>query len=706
MQLSIVIVNYNVQYFLEQALRSVQQAMAGLDVEVFVVDNNSVDNSVSMVREKFPEVKLIANQENTGFAVANNQAIRQSTGRYVLLLNPDTVVREDTLRKCLDFMEAHPQAGGLGVKMIDGSGKFLPESKRGFPSPFVAFCKTFGLSALFPKSRVFNRYHLGFLDPDQTHEVEVLAGAFMMLRRSVLNEIGLLDEAFFMYGEDIDLSYRIVKAGYKNYYFADTTIIHYKGESTKKGSLNYVRTFYNAMIIFARKHFTGRQARLFIAMIYGAIYLRAGMTLCTQFFKKSAIPLMDAALMMGGLLFFKYFWARYYYKDPGYYDPKFVWFNMPFYTAMWMGAIFFSGGYDEPSNLRRLVRGLFIGTLLLSAVYGFLPLELRPSRAILLLGAVWAVAGTVALRTALHFIATGNLSVGRAKPGNLVIVGSPQESERVRSLLAQASVQKNFIGTVRPPGPPAPSRQNAHGHDLADLGRLDEVVQIFKIDEIIFCSSDVRSEDIMQWMSRLGPGIDYKIVPRESISIIGSSSKDSAGELYTIEIRFNIASPTARRNKRMTDLLLAALFTFAALPLLFFVKKRRGFLSNLALVFLGKKSWTGYASVENDSTVRATVGSKSTSMEQSEPARKSSDQGGAAPSQRNHARPDAVPPSAHYHLPNIRPGVLTPLDELGNRQLDGPTIQRLNFLYAKDYDVWRDVEIIWKGLRNLGRQQR
>ena len=657
MQLSVIIVNYNVQYFLEQALLSVRKAADGLEAEVFVVDNNSVDNSVAMVREKFPEVILIANQQNTGFSTANNQAIRQARGRYLLLLNPDTVVREDTFRKCLEFMDAHPEAGALGVRMIDGSGKFLPESKRGFPSPFVAFCKTFGLSRLFPTSKVFNRYHLGYLDERETHEVDVLAGAFMLLRREALEKAGLLDEAFFMYGEDIDLSYRVVQAGYKNYYFAGTTIIHYKGESTKKGSLNYVRTFYQAMIIFARKHFRGREARLFIAMIYGAIYLRAGITLASGFFKKSALPLLDAALMLGGLLFLKNFWASYYYQDPDYYDLSSVWFNMPFYTALWVGSVFFSGGYDDPFNLRRLVRGLLLGTLLLSAIYGFLPLELRPSRAILLMGAAWAIAGTALARTILHFAKTGNLEVGRQRPDNLVIAGSAAESERVRSLLGLAGVQKNFIGTVSPLsarelGLPEEAFSRSF---LATMEQLEEVVQIFKTDEIIFCSRDVSSEQIMAWMSRLGPGISYRIVPMESLSVIGSSSRDAAGELYTIEIRFNIAGRTARRNKRLLDLLLSLILLVLFLPFFFLVKNGAGLLKNLGQVLLGKKSWVGYA----------------------------------------HA--------ASGVLPGIRTGILTPLDALGTRKLDAATIQRLDFLYAKDYDAWRDLEICFRGWRELGR---
>ena len=219
----------------------------------------------------------------------------QSRSEYVLLLNPDTLVEEDTFSKCLAFMDSHPDAGALGVKLIDGSGKYLPESKRGFPIPWVAFCKTFGLSSVFPKSRLFNRYYLGHLPADKTNPVDVLVGCFMFMRRSALDRAGLLDEAFFMYGEDIDLSYRIKQAGFENYYFPETQIIHYKGESTKKGSLNYVRTFYQAMIIFTQKHFTGPRAGLFVLMLEAAIWLRAGLTLLRHTWQKAWLPALDAA---------------------------------------------------------------------------------------------------------------------------------------------------------------------------------------------------------------------------------------------------------------------------------------------------------------------------------------------------------------------------------------------------------------------------
>lgn len=651
MDLSVVIVNYNVRYFLEQALLSVRRAIGALEVEVWVVDNNSVDDSVSMVREKFPEVRLIVNTDNTGFAVANNQAIRLCSGRYILLLNPDTVVEEDTFQKCVAFMDTYPDAGGLGVRMIDGSGKFLPESKRGFPTPWAAFCKTFGLSRLFPRSQKFNQYHLGYLDEHQTHEVEVLAGAFMLMRSSALEKAGLLDEAFFMYGEDIDLSYRLIKAGYKNYYYPHTSIIHYKGESTKKGSLNYVRVFYQAMIIFARKHFVGRQARLFVLMLQVAIYFRAAITLIGNLFRQAYLPVMDALLMWSGLAFTKHFWAVYHFKNPDYYDNSVLYIHFPIYVIIWITGIYLNGGYDAPLQLRRLVRGLLGSTLLLAAIYGLLNQAYRPSRALLLLGAAWAMAGVVGLRLLLHLFKYGNLNLGRERLKNLVIVGSLQESARVNELLHKAGVLKNHIGLV------APREIKDQASYLGNLSQLAEIAHIYQIQEIIFCSKDVAVQDIMYWMSKLGPDIDYKIVPEESLSIIGSSSKNTAGELYTIEIKFTIATPAGRRNKRLFDLGFC-LFLLLTLPIqLLIIKHPLGLLANLWQVLGGRWSWVGYA--------------------------------------------PAV--SGYQSLPALRRGVLSPLDGLYVQHLPPDAAQRLNFFYAKDYDQGRDLEICWKGYRRLGR---
>ena len=273
--LSIIIVNYNVKYFLEHCLNSVITATKSIDSEILVVDNHSSDGSVEYLKPKFPEVTFIENYENVGFSKANNQALKIANGRYVLLLNPDTLVQSETFIRCIEFMDSHHDAGALGVKMIDGKGKFLPESKRALPTPFVAFCKVFGLSALFPRSKTFGRYHLGYLSNNQEHVVDVLSGAYMFMRKETLSKTGFLDESFFMYGEDIDLSYRISSSGYCNYYFPGTSIVHFKGESTKKRSINYVIVFYKAMKIFASKHFSGKGVSIYNTAINFAIYLRA-----------------------------------------------------------------------------------------------------------------------------------------------------------------------------------------------------------------------------------------------------------------------------------------------------------------------------------------------------------------------------------------------------------------------------------------------
>jgi GT2 family glycosyltransferase len=255
LQLSIIIVNYNVQYFLEQCLYSVTKACRNIDAEVFVIDNNSTDDSKSFFSDKFSSVKFIWNTENIGFAKANNQGLQLCSGKYILFLNPDTIVPEDCFSKCINFLESNMQIGGLGIKMIDGAGKFLKESKRGFPTPFASLYKLCGLTKVFPTSPLFAQYYLGHLNENKNQEVNVLAGAFMMIPKKVLDAVGSFDEIFFMYGEDIDLSYRIQKAGFKNCYFADSTIIHFKGKSTNKSSLEYLRHFYKAMHLFSKKHY-------------------------------------------------------------------------------------------------------------------------------------------------------------------------------------------------------------------------------------------------------------------------------------------------------------------------------------------------------------------------------------------------------------------------------------------------------------------
>ncbi|MCF6296296.1 MAG: glycosyltransferase family 2 protein [Flavobacteriaceae bacterium] len=245
MKLSVVILNYNVRYFLELCLKSVQAAITTIDAEIIVIDNNSNDESCQMVKQLFPDVILIENKENFGFSKGNNQGVKIAKGEYICILNPDTVVAEDTFTSIISFSQEKENIGIVGCKLIDGTGNFLPESKRNVPTVKVASNKIFGNS---------KKYYANHLDQNETGKVDILVGAFMFIKHSVYSQVNGFDEDYFMYGEDIDLSYRVLNAGYDNYYFADTTIIHYKGESTLKNK-NYAKDFYNAMQIFYKKHF-------------------------------------------------------------------------------------------------------------------------------------------------------------------------------------------------------------------------------------------------------------------------------------------------------------------------------------------------------------------------------------------------------------------------------------------------------------------
>lgn len=657
MKLSIIIVNYNVKYFLEQCLYSVRKASKGINLEVIVVDNNSVDGSVEMLKDKFREIILIENKKNTGFSVANNQGIEISKGEYVLLLNPDTVVQEDTFSKILLFMDEHPDAGGLGVKMIDGKGHFLPESKRGLPTPMVAFFKIFGLSKLFPKSKFFGRYHLGYLNNDEIHEVDVLAGAFMMMRKEALNKVGLLDETFFMYGEDIDLSYRIQLGGYKNYYFPETSIIHYKGESTKKSSVNYVFVFYNAMIIFAKKHFSKQNAKTFSFLINIAVYVRAGFAIFSRMLSRLVLPFLDASTWYIGMYIIKIYWEHNHRYVRKAYAPELMEIAVPSYLLTWLFSVWLMGGYDKPYKLSRLVRGLFVGSLLITLTYAFVNESWRFSRALIILGAFWTVISSVGLRLLLNLIGLKNYKLdGISSEKNIVIVATQEEGKRVLDTIKQAIGTVNFIGFVHPDR----IYQDKNEEFLGNILQLGEIAEVYRIDEVIFSTKNLPLHEIIHSMAMVkNTQVDYKIAPEESLFIIGSNSVDNPGDLYTIDINFNINKSQNIRNKRILDIAFSLLMLILFPINLFLQKNFFQFLVNCIDVLLLRKSWVGYINTTID----------------------------------------------NRHLPKIRKGILNPNDGLKKgTQLDEHTSKRLNLLYAKHYQLDKDLMLIWRGYRRLGRK--
>ncbi len=650
MQLSVVIVNYNVKYFLEQALHAVRKACIGIESEIFVVDNHSLDGSCDMVRSIFPEVHVIENKENLGFAKANNQAIRIAKGKYVLLLNPDTVIEEDCFKKVIAFMEANPDAGAVGVRMIDGSGKFLPESKRGLPTPEVAFYKISGLAALFPKSKRFGKYHLGYLKNDEIHEVEVLAGAFMMLRHDVLKEVGLLDEDYFMYGEDIDLSYCISKVGYKNYYYPDTTIIHYKGESTKKTSVNFVFTFYRAMVIFARKHYSKKHARNFSALIHIAIYLRAFAALFTRFVSKVFVPVLDFAVIFSTLAFLVEFWANLKYDSPKAFPENIVYSNSLVYSLLWLGGLYLAGSYNKRKTFLSVAKGIAFGTLAIAVFYAFVGEDYRFSRAIIILGALSAVFGAFLIRVSLYYVKYKRLSFTMGSHLKTIIVGNKSEVERVQELLIKSKSKSDYLGYVSVD----PNKDD--NHYLGQVTELSDLVSFFGVEEIIFCSKDLAASQIIEWMgSNSQQDILYKIVPEESLFIIGSNNKNTPGDFYTIEINLKLSKAFEQQKKRVFDIALCVLLLLLSPIILLFVKHKINFFRNSLQVFSGKKTWVGYALADNIKL-----------------------------------------------LPAIKSGIVSPLDAQGGKSINPVTIQKLNFLYAKDYSVEKDLLIVLKSIRQVG----
>lgn len=652
MKLSVIIVNYNVEHFLEQCLHSVRKACEGIESEVWVVDNASADGSLRMLREKFPEVKVIANRENVGFARANNQAIKQAGGEYILLLNPDTVVEEDTFSLTLAFMDQHPEAGGLGVKMVDGKGRFLRESKRGLPTPATALYRIIGLSSLFPHSPVFARYYLGHLSDDEIHEVEILAGAFMLLRKSVLDQVGLLDEDYFMYGEDVDLSYRILKAGYKNYYFPHTRIIHYKGESTRKSSVNYVFTFYQAMAIFARKHFSAGLASRFIILINLAIFARASLSVIRRIFQRIFLPLLDAALLYGGIFIMKGYWEDFIFRGSGHYPAVFVYFILPVYIFIWLVSVYLSGGYDRPFRLTRVLQGMLLGTVIILTGYGLLNEELRFSRALILFGALWGIISLTLTRLILHYTGWKGWQLWIGENKRVVIVGNEEECNRVADILRSGLHRPAFIGFVAID----PENENHNGF-IGHASRLDEITRIYSINEVVFCAADLSAQSIIDQMMHLqGRNLEFKTAPPESFSVIGSNSINLSADPFIIDLN-SLTQPRNRRNKRLADIAISLALLIAFPFVIWKVEKKAGLLSNIFRVLLGRCSWVGIR------------------QPQSQPGRLI-----------------------------LRRGILHPSDAWSGTRLQEQTARNLEMLYVRNYRMHDDFTIVMRSLRFLGRK--
>jgi GT2 family glycosyltransferase len=559
---------------------------AGYEAEVFVVDNNSVDGSCAMVRRMFPEVHLIDSKENLGFSKGNNVAIRKSNGRYVLLLNPDTIIQEDTLLKCLKYADARPQLGGLGVPMVDGSGRYLPESKRGIPTPSAAFWKITGLYRLAPRSARLNRYYLGNLSKDESQPIEILSGAFMWMRKSAMDEVGLLDEQYFMYGEDIDLSWRLIKGGYENHYFADTSIVHYKGESTKKGSLNYVLVFYRAMQIFARTHFRGRSGRAMHRVIQLAIYLRAALAIVSRVSKAIALPTVEWLLSWGGLVVFL---QQYGELQNIPYDWGMALPATGVYSLVWLVAVKLQGGYDKPWRWNAVAKGTVMGTVLLLATYGLLPESLRFSRAIFFFGTALVPVTIALVRT--FFVRLFGAS-DDAAPKRLYISGSRdlapmQDLVRTYDVLEPVAFGSVYALSIHSDSVDV---EDDGVRWLGGLDSLSDAIRVHQFNEIIMSGREVSAGQMIRAMSLVSnKNLRFRIAWTDDGQIVGAGGPERGA---ITEWSGAIFKPRARRAKRTVDATVA-LLVLLAFPV-FILRKQAHWLGAAVEVLTGTRTWVGY----------------------------------------------------------------------------------------------------------------
>lgn len=620
--------------------------MAVIDAEVIVVDNNSSDNSIEYLTAKFPAVKYITNKGNTGFAKACNQGLQQAKGSYILFLNPDTIIPEDCFTKCVSFFEANKDAGAIGIKMLDGSGKFLKESKRSFPSPSTSLYKLFGLAKLFPRSKIFSRYHLGHLNENENNEVDVLAGAFMMIKREVLDKVGGFDETFFMYGEDVDLSYRIQKAGFKNHYFAESSIIHFKGESTRKGSMNYVRMFYNAMSIFVRKHYGGSKAGIFSFLIHVAIWFRAALSTIGSFIRKNGLPIIDAGLILLSFWLMKNIWSEYVRTDIQY-ENKLLWIAFPAYTIFYLITAYYAGLYDRWYKWSELFRSSVVATIVLLAAYAMLPEQYRFSRAIILFGAMLAFALISLLRLILIQSNVLNSNKDRDEHTQTIIAGSVEEFDAAKQLLKDAGLKQRVLGRIA-----------VHADDNDGIGSVKNIKglsSVIPFREIIFCQGTLSYAEIIEVIQQLPPSINVKIHAHGTTSIVGSNSKDSSGEVVSKENGFKLSDPYNRRLKRLLDVSIS-IFSIITFPVhLIFVRKPLSFFKNCFQVLFARKTWIGYAVPEKS-------------------------------------------------LPSLYNAVIScngiPADK--KQALPKESLQMMDYWYARDYEPINDLKLIKRMYRSLG----
>ncbi len=618
-------------------------ALEGIEGEIWVVDNHSTDDSLAYLEPKFPGVHFIANAENLGFAKANNLALAKAQGEYVLFLNPDTLLPEDALARSLAWIKSHSHAGALGFRMLDGKGRFLPESKRAFPTPLAAYYKLTGLAAVFPHSGHFNRYAMGNLSQEQHHVVEVLAGACLLVRKNILDELGGFDERFFMYGEDIDLSYRIRQAGYENHYFPDTPIIHFKGESAVQGGLVTVGYFYTAMSLFVQKHYSKGSAKLFSRILRFAIFLRAAVSAAYKIISPLWLPLADCAILLGCLKGLSLIWINLIREGKDFGLPSLnALITLLTFIFIAVGAI--AGLYRRRPASHLLLFPLLAALIGLLAAYALFPESVRFSRAVILFGGACGAMGIWLFRRLLQLLGYYSHPEIGFSIGHTIVVAGENDYAGLWQLLQNALVTEKPLGRVA-------IREDDTGV-LCHVKDIRWLRQTIPFQTIVFCGGEMAVSSIIHALQPLSNrSIRFLFHMQGTGSLIGSDNRKEAGRVLSSLVDYRIAHNSQQKMKRGLDWVVAVLLLlFWPLHFLFHPRPQM-LLQNALQVLTGKKTWIGYHASTED-------------------------------------------------LPALKEAVLS---HLTGRVIPGTEMTEIaDKLYAKNYVWWHDLLLVAKHYRHLG----
>jgi len=569
-KISVIIVNYNVKEYLAQSLSSIQRSLKGIPHEIIVVDNHSVDGSTSLIKSKFSEVILIENKENLGFGKANNQAIRLAKGEFVVLINPDTVVQEDTFVKLLEFFDQHPPAGAVTCKIINPDGTFSIDCRHSIPTPTIALWKVLGFSRLFPKSRIFGKYNLTYLDENQTYQVPAISGSFMMIRRQVFDKVGLFDERFFMYCEDIDLCQRINARGYQIYYVPTTQIVHYKGESTKKDRLDYVVAFNKSLYLFFQKYYAPQSIFLFRWFIILGILLRGGIIYVRNFLVNHFPVILDTLLL--NIFIVISFIIRMNYLHGFFWEDFFNQFwviNILATIIFWSIAFYLEIYPHHRFSIQSIFKANVITFLLLAALTFFLK-QFAFSRAVTIMTFFFTTLGMMSWRMILRKYHRGDRTgFGKdlfSKP--TVVIGNGSDARLLfNKMMSLKSIDYDLKGWIS-----IEELNNSEDvlnpRNLGVLKDLNKIIRIHKIRQIIFSATSLTYEQIMQMMSGVeNSWVEFKMVPSNLDVVIGKSHIDKLDDYPLMDIDYSLGKKFNRFTKRLFDLSIASLLVLILFPL-------------------------------------------------------------------------------------------------------------------------------------------